>query len=297
MRVTWRQRAGLRLLAAGMAVLGWVPAVQAQPDNTLTWLLSNFPPAIIIENTLPGRGFADDFVRYAVARMPEYTHVYEEASIARSLGLMQQGMHGCHPNLLITPERSTFVEFSEPVHITLQHHVLVRKDRVPRLAPYVDTEGAIDAARLVADPNLVTTITEKRGFPPVIAAALAAVKGQKQIVHANVDMQTPFYQLTSGWIDYVFAYPFEISWYTDPTNLPQIAAYTHIPIRGMATGISGHIACTKGPWGSKVIARINDIVREAGARPPWHESQLKFLDADSVRRLDELFAKHNPFRH
>jgi|GEM_PF-3007702 len=292
---------GVQRAAIGCAIvlvlLAFIPdarAAREQPER-LTWLLNDFPPAIMIGATLPGRGFTDDFVRHLVAHMPAYDHVFEEASIARAVGLMQQGQPACHPNLLVTPDRLPFIDFSGPMHFALPHHVIVRRDRMDRLRPYIGADGTIDAGELVRDAQLVTTITERRAFPPIVADAIAAIGDQTHVVRANVDFQTPFRQLAAGWIEYVFAYPIEVKWYTDQTNLPIDSALEYLPIRGIPDYVTGHVGCTKGEWGRRMVEQIDEIARAAGARPPWFDAQLKFMDAAGTRRLEEVFARYRPF--
>jgi uncharacterized protein (TIGR02285 family) len=74
-------------------------------DNTVTWLLPDYPPVTISHGPRQGTGYADIFLSYLTERTPEYVHRRESSSMSRVFGLMQQGQPVCHPSLLKTPWR------------------------------------------------------------------------------------------------------------------------------------------------------------------------------------------------
>jgi uncharacterized protein (TIGR02285 family) len=269
----------------------------AHPAGKIAWVLIEFPPSFILDTALPGRGHQAGFVRYIVERMPEYEHEFEKSTIVRALGQMKQGRPVCSPSLLKTAERQTYGEFSIPEDFNLSTHIVVRKDRRERLAPYVAEGGRVNLVRLLADTSLITSITDGRTFPPLINQALAAAGDQKNIIRTGAKLQTPIQQLAAGWIDYTLNYPSELKWYLDNAGLQDQASLTYIPIEGLADFVESHVVCTKGPWGQRVIERMNAIIRDAGPRPPWYLAKLKALDPDAAALNEALLERHHPFGH
>ncbi|WP_171016590.1 TIGR02285 family protein [Pseudomonas sp. D(2018)] len=271
-----------------------VTASQAD-SNKLVWLMNDFPPFIDVSGSMPGRGIADELVRYLIPRMPEYQHEFEVASIARAHGLMEQGEQVCHPSLLMNEDRKRIMVFSDPVFFILTHRVLIRKDRLDRFSAYLMPDGSIDAKRLTHDPNLVTAITERRAYSPSINAALEDVADTRHILKAGVQFNSPFHQLMSGWIDYLFAYPVEYGWYRKQQNESSDVVMRTIPISGDPEFILGYVTCTKGLWGQKVIEQVNAAIKEAGPRPSWVQKTVDYTAPEEVERFEKAFERNSPF--
>ncbi|WP_298372202.1 hypothetical protein [Azospirillum sp.] len=262
----------------------------------ITWVLNDFPPFIQVDGPLPGNGFVDAAVRYIAERMPDYNHRFEVSGIARAVGLMQQGTPVCHPALLPTAERMAYAVASRPVHFTLPHYVIARADRAERLRPFLDRDGRISLDSLLGAADITTSFTEQRAFAPAIQTALAAHKGAPNILFAGVHFNAPFLQMAAGWVDYIIAYPVEPRWYNAKGQALNEQPLVYYPIAGVEDYTLGHVMCTKGPWGEAVVQRVNAIVVDAGARPPWIDTEIALSDEASGRRLDELFTRYNPFR-
>lgn len=284
------------LAAARPASAQTTPAQSLEEKPLLTWILTDFPPFIVTDGpSLPGEGFIDFTLRYLVERMPEYRHRYEVAGIARAVGLMEQGAPVCHPALLRTAEREKIAEFSGPVHFVLSHMVVARRDRLDRLSRHMDDKGTVDLARLLADPSLTTSLTEKRAFSPVIDKALAESGPSHNRPTIGVRFDSPFLQMDVGWIDYIFAYPVEPGWYRKSGRISRDADLVYLPVAGGPDYVLGGVACTRGAWGEGVVRRIDAAVAAAGPRPPWINREKELSDPDAAQRLEEAFQRVAPF--
>lgn len=301
--------------ALGIAPGGWADGASAAPPalaevarpatsipggqpeaQVLTWLLNDFPPFIVLDRDLPGGGVVDAALAYLIAHMPEYEHRIEVSSVARALGLMEQGEPLCHPALLPSEERQRVAVLSDTVHFVLAHHVIVPRDRLARIAPHLDGDGQVNVDSLLADRWLRTSITDKRTFAPLIEQALARHAGEGHVHRTGGQFVATFHQLAAGWIDYLFAYPIEPGWYRAQGQMPEALDLIHLPIAGVGPYTLGHVACTRGAWGQAVVDRVSAVVRAAGERPPWIDVQIAVSDADGARRLEQVFEQHNPFR-
>jgi len=262
---------------------------------TVNWQMPDYPPVIIANGPYQGSGYADVFLHYFIQRTPELKHVVEYSSMSRVFGLMKQGQPVCEPSLLKTAEREQYVDFSGPVEFVLSHHLVVRSDRIARLAAYRDATGAVEIGRLMRDTSLITVRQEKRGYPPVVLNAMTAAAGQKNLIQTSDDDDGPFHQLASGWVDYIITYPDEINWFSKKLKLPQAVSFVYLPIAGLPEYTVGYVGCTKGPWGEKIVQRVNQIVAKAGKRPPWIDAEVRWLDPDAARRYEDAYTRHSPF--
>lgn len=265
-------------------------------SRRIVWILNDFPPFILIDGKLPGEGFSDAALRYIVERLPEYQHHFEVSTVARALGLMEQGVPVCHPTLLMTPEREKRAEFSGPVHFMLAHRVVLRREQLPRFRRHLGADGSVNLRSLLADTTLTTSLTEQRAYADVIEKTLADLRGTRSIKPTGVHFEAPFLQLAAGWIDYAFAYPIEPGWYKARDRIPRDLSFVMLPIAGSEDFALGRVGCTKGDWGREVTVRINQIVAAAGPRPPWIDATKALSDAEGGRLLEQVFARSNPFR-
>lgn len=269
------------------------PGASAE-EIQITWQMPDFPPVLIHQGPLKGTGYADVFLRYFIEKTPEFRHRIEASSMSRVFGLMKQGQPVCEPSLLKTPERETYVEFSDPVEFTLPHHIVVRADRIARFQSYINKAGAIDLALLLSDLTLSTVRQEKRGYPALVQQAFNAASGQKNLLLTSDDDQGPFRQIANGWIDYFIAYPDEVYWFD--RQLGTATSFAYFPIAGLPEYVYGHVGCTKGAWGRQVIQRVNQVVAKAGPRPPWIDAAVRHFDPVAAKRFEAIYERHSPFR-
>ncbi|WP_159876411.1 TIGR02285 family protein [Aquitalea denitrificans] len=296
---TWQDGAGFcqPLLTVGMAwSLALAGGVVQAGEVSVNWQMPDYPPVIITSGPYQGTGYADVFLRYFIERTPEFHHVVQNSSMSRVFGLMKQGLPVCEPSLLKTAEREAYVDFSGPVEFVLPHHLVVRADRVGRLAAYRDGGGAVDIARLMRDTTLITVRQEKRGYPPPVLEAMTAAAGQKNLLLTSDDDEGPFRQLASGWVDYIISYPDEINWFSRKLQLPAEQKFVYLPIAGLPEYTIGYVGCTKSEWGRKVVRRVNEIVARAGKRPPWIDAEARWLDPEAARRYEDVFVRRSPFK-
>ncbi|WP_338522774.1 hypothetical protein NUH87_22790 [Pseudomonas batumici] len=284
-------------IGAGMILCHLMMGASARADDTaISWQMPGNPPVSITDGPYKGQGYADVFLQYFIERTPEYHSVIERSSLARVSGLMKQGLQVCQPSLLKTVEREAYMEFSNPVEFVLPYYIVVRSDRVARLAAYRNAEGAMDITRLMHDLSLTTVRQEMRGYPPVVLDAFTAAAGQKNVFQTSADDEAPFSQLASEWVDYIITYPDEVYWFARHLKMPAAAKFVYVPIAGQPEYTLGYVACTKGPWGRKIVERVNEVVAQAGKRPPWIEAEARLLDPEAAKLYEDVYARYSPFR-
>lgn len=280
--------------ALGCCLLFAVSGVSAQ-SNSLRWLVNDFPPYTDVSGQLPGSGIADDAVRYLQARMPQYHHEFEVASFARVFGLMELGEPVCHPTTLKLPGRDQLMLFSRPILFLQSQQVLIRKEQLKRIEPYLNEQSQINVRLLLNDPGLITTVSERRGYSPAISAALQEVGSPPQILKSGVNFSAPYQQLRAGWIDYLFAYPTELGWYNRLHGDGSDTAIHGIPIVGDQPYTLTYIACTRSAWGEQVIRDIDLQLKLAGTRPPWTDRVVEFTPSEDRSRYEDALTRSKPF--
>ncbi|MCZ4321871.1 hypothetical protein [Pseudomonas anguilliseptica] len=278
----------------GCCLLFVVSGVSAQ-SNSLRWLVNDFPPYTDVTGQLPGTGIADDVMRYLQARLPQYHHEFEVASFARTYAQMELGEPICHPTTLKLPGRDKAMLFSRPILFLQSQQVWIRQDQLSRVEAYLDDQGQIDVQRLLGDTGLVTTISERRGYSPLITAALKEVGAQPHVLKAGVNFSAPYQQLLAGWIDYLFVYPTELGWYRRMHQNESSVALRGFAVAGDQPYVLTYISCTRSAWGEHVIRDIDQQLKLAGPRPPWKDRVVEFTASEDRRRYEESLTRSQPF--
>lgn len=281
------------LRTLGCCLMLAVSSVAAQ-EGRLLWLINDFPPFTEVSQQTAGQGIADSLMQHVQSHLPQYRHETEVASFARVYALMERGEQVCHPTTLKMPGREHVMLFSRPALFLTSQQVVIRADRQSRFAPYIDSSGQIDVSRLLADAQLVTAVSERRGYSVAITNALKALGDQPHVLKAGVNFTAPFQQLAAGWIDYLFAYPVELGRYRRQPGVVEVAMQT-LEIAGDPPYMLGYISCTRSVWGEQVIRDIDEQIRLAGPRPPWVEKIVEYTASEDLETYERALVEQHPF--
>lgn len=272
-----------------------VMAAESSQKIEVHWSLNNLPPYMNVNDGLPGEGGAIEFVKAFVEHSPEMNHVFEASSFTRVMGLMRDGVFTCNPLLLRVPERESFVEFSKPIIMALPHHIVIRTKDIERYSAHITPEGKVKLESLFKDENFSTSVPKDRAYPSLVSKLLKLYSDSRHINRRATDFRTPVSQLRAGWIDYVIAYPFEIQWYSVYTETFKGVELAYLSIDGMPEYALGHVGCTKGIEGQRVIERVNELIEREGPDPSWNRYQFETLEKPVRDKHETLLKEYQPF--
>ncbi len=87
-------------------------------------------------------------------------------------------------------------------------------------------------------------------------------------------------------VDYAFGYVNELTYYRRVH--PDSAEMVAIPVAGQPRILYTHVACSDGPIGRRVIARIDELLSQMSLPPPYFEATGRWYDPDDFRELSSL---------
>src|SRR3954447_5767832 len=92
-------------------------SVHAQTDNreTIFWLVSNYPPKVILDGPDRGKGYIDQLMQSIFRRMPQFRHEIVMASLVRKIEEIKTKPNACGLPYLRTPEREAVMDLSSPI--------------------------------------------------------------------------------------------------------------------------------------------------------------------------------------
>lgn len=276
---------GILLLAMVAVLLSMTPTHPAFAREVAQWAALDFPPFQIREGAYRGSGSFDGLLDTLICRLPEYDHEVLTMSFARREEEFRLNQHVCTPGLFRTAEREKQMVFSIPALIHLDNRVIFLASRAERFGK----ERTIDLDALLQRRDLVGGIISNRSYAPNIDRSLAQYANAPNIVFRQIKSTQVFELLSSGEIDYTILFPHEAAYLARQRQLnePIVAR----PIAGTPPYSVTHVACTKGPWGEAMIARIDRVLLETRQTPDYRLYSERWYD-EADKALIRKFYPH-----
>ena len=193
-----------------------------------------------------------------------------------------------------SPERESYMLFSEPYSVTLPPVLIVPRKKLADFKPYMNASGQVMLERLITQSKLALGIPAGRSYNKQIDDVLA--RNEK---NPNIAVRPAAQEIMAGLIqmmmreriDYTIIYPFEVKYV-----LQSIGAkddFLLLPIEGTPKYVTIHVVAPDDEWGRTVIASINDVIRKHRDDPAFRKNTELWLD-DNSRALFRRYLKEYP---
>lgn len=264
--------------------------------DSVTWMEVEFPPGYIHEGPLKGQGYEDVITRIIMENLPEYRHDKMMGNLARMYHEFKQGRKVCNTALFKTPERLEFMVFSIPSTFTLPNGLITLKKRHARFK---------NASRLQLADLLETDIrlgvSRDRSYGKAIDAVLQKTGASDRVfVHSGKDVfESLLKMLLTDRIDCMLGLPEEVMFVAEKMEVKdKIVTIALLENDGNYNAWLGHVACSKTPWGEKIIERINQILIKERPTERYRNAYERWLDENHIQLYrslyDQIFLKTGP---
>jgi uncharacterized protein (TIGR02285 family) len=256
-------------------------AAPARAGETITWLMSDFPPVGSPVNGQPGDGMADQVVKYLVGRWPQASQRFVYANPNRVWSMLAQGEHACFANALRTPEREKLVYFRN-AYLLPPPQLIVRPEVLYALP--VNARGEADLAAALRKPHLRGLMVEKRSYGPAIDALLAnpaATPGLKRLAPGNYGRNI-LTMLAMNRADYTIELDFVMTHAV--AQQPDLAGLKVLPLAGGPGLMVGGIAFPRNSWGRATIAQIDRLLASPQGAAVLSQAQMRWIGKASTQR-------------
>jgi len=248
------------LLIAG--VFACLPG-KASARETLIWLLRDFPPLTIFSGPLAGQGAIDKLMPELTARMPEYDHQIMHVNRARGTQMLNDhDVFACDPTLLWTPERDKTILFSIPSYATPSNGVTIESRRHALFAPFIDADGRLDLAALLASDSIDVGIVGERSYGPVIDNVLRETPHPERLVlhYGNSAVGSMLEMERLDRFQAIISYWPEARFHAQQQGIP-LTELEFLPVKDVPKYQFAHIACSKTHKGRAAMEIINREMR------------------------------------
>jgi len=262
-------------------ILGFVvlclSGIAAAKDH-VTWGVNDFPPAFIVSGPWAGKGVADETLHYLTDHLGEFDHSVEVLSVPRLWHLIGHGDGYCALASFKTDERRKVAVFSRATQINFAPRLLVKKSSREKFAPYFDASGAVDLPRLLAEGSLTGAYQAGRSYGGYLDQAIA----NSRLIGLQ-DTRQALEMVMRSHADFTFGFPHEITFLAVERNIDP--GLMQIPIAGQPRFTYGYVACSNGPIGRKVVARVNEILGRQTWQLPYMREGSRWYAPEDLAEL------------
>lgn len=244
--------------------------VGGEADHIIYWQTYHRPPGIIKHGTDAGKGFVQLILNEIIKEMPEFQHVQTTSTLARALEDMKSHKNVCHPSLMKNSQRESFIAFSQSSLFNPANYVITRSSLAQQIQPH-----PVDIAELVHNSPFTFVVIKGRAFGEIVDKHIATLDDERVMQIASDSLSVMFHLIALGRIDVTIAYPFEFEYFTQHQNQDD-DVISLIPIANMPRFIHGSIACSKTPWGEKVIAKVDKILTRIKPTKAYQQAMTRW---------------------
>lgn len=279
-----------RFYFCGIVFLWIFLPLLSKASETITWYTTNISPLFIDEDQHQQRGYLYLIQKEIVNVLPTYHHLYKEGNFARIIKEIKTNDHVCSVSLLKTPEREQFIAFSIAHSLILANSLIVKKDRVEKLLPYLNHNNAVDLDALLSSGNFVLGLAKGRKYGTELETILKKYRYSSTIYQRASTEQSEglirMLLLGRRNIEGILGYPEEVQYVLKQANIDdaQLVSY---PIQGTPAYLLGYVGCSKGKLGQAVIRQIETVIRKHRANEfsVFHQQWLPQASKETYHKL------------
>jgi len=267
-----------------------IPSFAVRSDIIL-WLKPDFPPANFVSGVLRGLGYADRIEELIVSQLNRFEHGEIVASYEGIIQYLKQ-RNGCAVGLIKTPERESFLEFTEVALLVYPNGLITRKDKLDEFSPYIDDKGFLSVKRLAKDSELIAGVADGRIYEGAIDEELITLQAANKVVRRSGDdvLAGLIRMVDLGRIDYTFGYPVEVEYHYSLGVVKNEMAF--IKIKEMPAFIESYIVCRKNEWGRRVVNEINEVLLQHRTTPEFLHFYEFWLDIEIRTKHSDMAASY-----
>jgi len=271
------------LVSACMIALSSHPAAAVE---SITWMLSDFPPISIAEGSHKDKGVSDQIARMVARSLPEIHHQFQRANLKRMLAELEAGQKICVPGLIKSEERERIMHFSRVPMLLLTPLALITRKQDRALFGASDT---VSLEEVIRNPSLRLGLPDGISYGPQIDAIINRHKEDKHLYfdRGSSLMRGLLFMLASGRIDYRIAYPWMVEYLSEELEMP--GQFVALKLRESSSPIIWHVACSKNEWGLSRIKEIDEVLVRLRPTPEYRGIAETWMPKESLPEYRQLY--------
>jgi uncharacterized protein (TIGR02285 family) len=218
-------------------------------DNQITWLITNWPPWMILEGDDRGTGRFNHILDLAQKNLTQYRHRTVNMNWSRVWFEIKEGKHICNIFAYKTEEREHIAYFSEPHTFVLPNAIIMKHDKIKKL----DNPKSYSVVKLLGDKRFKGIIEKTRSFSYKLDGILEKHISGSNLIRKSAKPESFIKMIDANRIDYTIEYPV-VAAYFDQKYCLNKGFLSSILIEELPLYNTVCVACPKNEWGQlKVI--------------------------------------------
>lgn len=236
---------------------------ETKPSSEVIWARTDFAPYFILKGSYKNQGISDQIIQYFSKNIANVEHHPVDMSLKRMLKNAQSGVAICHVALLKTPERETFIDYSQPVMKSYPNGIITTAHGLDRLGLSPDTIRPVELEKLI-HKNITISVHDGRSYSPFIDQIIKQERKKKRsIFRVKTGLKEHDHlvrMMAKNRLDGLIARPEEVQFINIDQKLDQTLYFVEI-IDGSSTDNS-HVGCSKGEWNKALLKEINSLIKD-----------------------------------
>ena len=223
----------------------------AWAEETMTWLVTNWPPLQMLEGPDKGKGRYDAFMELYREHLPQYEHKTIEMNWSRFWTDIKEGKNVCSIFAVYSKDRAEFAEYSELATVGIPLRIVMRQSDMEKLG----NPESISLIDLLEDDRFKGTLVNKRSYFAILDPILE--EHHRNIKRISVSDKNLIRMILSGRTDYTLEYSYVANYLAEKYKTEYDTKIGSIAIKELPPVVSAYLACPKNEWGKKVIKDFN----------------------------------------
>ncbi len=267
-----------KLRSCIFAVFSVLPLAHA---DSIDWYIRDWPPVNILQGPMQGLGAYDVMLNRLIAALPQYEHQLHISTLTMRQQMMQQQITHCLFGLLKTPQRQTFLQFSEVAAAIPNLQLVARADHP--LWQQLQGSAAVDLDWLFQQ-TWRGMVEQQRTYPAPIAAHLSELL---QVSPTETDLVQ---MLNANRADYVLEYADRMYYLAQQK---QGVPLRSIALKGLPLVAEVYVACSISDQSKAQIKAVNQALHTLRRDPQYRAALLDWLSPPS-RQLIKNYMDRSP---
>jgi uncharacterized protein (TIGR02285 family) len=232
-----------------------------------------------------GQGYLDKLLALTIKELPDYKHNKVQATIARGLHEMEMGKNVCHVSIFKTEEREVFTTFSLGYMMSPNLQVIISK----KLAKSLNLKNNVSLEELFSKYKLRAIKLPERSYTQKVDEIL---ERHPSLIHSRASSSEKglYTMLKMGRGDFLIEVPSSANYVlADAAPL-----YESLAIKGLNQFGTAYIGCSKTPFGSEVISKVNKVLLKIRATDAYLQAMSTWLSEDELNH-DYMEYYHKQF--
>lgn len=263
----------------------------AVAQDKITWLEANFPPYLIHDGKYKGQGYGDTVTNILIEKLKNYEHERVQANISRHYDLFKKGENVCTVGLYKNPDREKFLYFSIPSFFTLPNVIVINKKKYEAFGG----KNTVSLSEVLKKNTLVIGQAKNRSYGPIIDSIFNKYGNDANVFsYEGKTLSLSFFEmLKRDRLDGIIGLPEEVLYQAENLGIrDQILTLSIAENQQSLDAWLSYVACSKTPWGKKVIDDINAVLLEQRPKERYRAAYERWLDDGSIPGYREAYDKY-----